>query len=71
MPTFKITYIDHDTQLECIVEEDFTDTPPMGVIPGFNGVAHNGISAWEWAKDRAYMLAGKGWHKVELVSLKG
>ena len=65
---FKIEYIDPTTKEMCEFVEEFTDTPPMGIIPGFNDVElPRGIPAKEWAEDLAYSLADKGWHKVTEV----
>lgn len=68
MSLFKITYTDPDTQEEIVVEKEFNDTPPMGIIPGYNSVnLPNGISAQEWAEDWAYEMADKGPHTVTQI----
>lgn len=59
MTRFRITYTDPKTEERETVEKEFGDTPPMGVIPGYNDVAHNGISARRWAEDWAYGAADK------------
>lgn len=64
---YKITYTDPQSGEKKVVEEDFKDSPPCGVVPGYNDVAHNGISAREWAEDLAYSLADKGAYTVEEV----
>lgn len=59
MTRFRIEYTVPGTEDRAVVEQDFEDTPPSGVIPGFNDIAHNGISARQWAEDYAYTLADK------------
>lgn len=54
MPMFKIRYADPDTGKEEVFEMEFEDSHE----PHF-------ISAKEWAEDRAYMLADKGWYHVK------
>ena len=52
METFKIRYIDPKTGEEMVVVKEFETTGSM--------------SAYEWAEDYAYMLADKGWYKIEM-----
>jgi hypothetical protein len=47
---FEIRYTDPETGQEAVVVMEFEDTPK--------------ISAEEWAKDYAYMIADKGPHTV-------
>ena len=56
MPRFKIEYRDPETDKVEVDYCDFEDSHD----PHF-------ISAKQWAEDRAYMLADKGWYQVEEV----